>query len=71
MRVDTIDMPRIQTLDELLKGEVIEPLAVQEVESGWEDALAAELDNPNDTPYDSSAYDNVLDFLRSSLPEAS
>lgn len=64
---EEIGLPELATLDELLAGETVQPLMFQETEGGWEDALAAELDNPEETPYDSGTYASLLDFLRKSV----
>jgi regulator of replication initiation timing len=66
-----IPLPEITSLDYLLLDDEGSLLASHDNEGGWEDALAAELDNPAETPYDSATYSGLLDFLRQALPERS
>lgn len=65
----SVQIPIVADLDYLLLDDEGAPLASYDASTGWEDALAAELDNPVETPYDANTYSAVLEFLRSGVSQ--
>lgn len=65
----SVQIPVIADLDYLLLDDQSAPLASYDGDTGWEDALAAELDNPGETPYDDTTYSSLLEFLSNGLQQ--